>query len=45
MNILTEEEIEQMALQTMHEQGYDILNGASIERAKFCYNEFDTLKK
>ena len=36
MNILTEEEIEQMALQTLQEQGYDILNGASIERA---YNE------
>ncbi|WP_075350836.1 type I restriction endonuclease subunit R [Algoriphagus marinus] len=36
MNILTEEEIEQMALQTLREQGYDILNGASIERA---YNE------
>jgi type I restriction enzyme R subunit len=33
MNILTEEEIEQMALQTLQEQGYDILNGASIERA------------
>jgi type I restriction enzyme R subunit len=36
MNILTEEEIEQMALQTLQEQGYEILNGASIERA---YNE------
>jgi type I restriction enzyme, R subunit len=36
MNILTEEEIEQIALQTLQEQGYDILNGASIERA---YNE------
>ena len=36
MNILTEEEIEQMALQTLQEQGYDILNGANIERA---YNE------
>lgn len=36
MNILTEEEIEQMALQTLQEQGYNILNGASIERA---YNE------
>lgn len=35
-NILSEEEIEQMALQTLQEQGYDILNGASIERA---YNE------
>lgn len=36
MNILTEDEIEQMALQTLQEQGYDILNGADIERA---YNE------
>ena len=36
MNILTEEEIEQMALQTLQEQGYNILNGANIERA---YNE------
>lgn len=36
MNILTEEEIELMALQTLQEQGYDILNGASIERT---YNE------
>lgn len=36
MNILTEDEIEQMALQTLQEQGYDILNSASIERA---YNE------
>jgi type I restriction enzyme R subunit len=36
MNILTEEEIEQMALQTMQEQGYNIQNGANIERA---YNE------
>ncbi len=36
MNILTEEEIEQMALQTLQEQGYEILNGADIERA---YNE------
>lgn len=36
MNILSEEEIEQMALQTLQEQGYDILNGADIERA---YNE------
>lgn len=35
-NILSEEEIEQMALQTLQDQGYDILNGASIERA---YNE------
>ncbi len=36
MNILTEEEIEQMALQTLQEQGYDILNGANIART---YNE------
>lgn len=36
MNILTEDEIEQMALQTLQEQGYAILNGADIERA---YNE------
>lgn len=36
MNILTEEEIEQMALQTLQEQGYEILNGANIERQ---YNE------
>ncbi|MCX8473490.1 MAG: type I restriction endonuclease subunit R [Sediminibacterium sp.] len=36
MNILTEEQIEQMALQTLQVQGYDLLNGASIERA---YNE------
>jgi type I restriction enzyme R subunit len=35
-SILTENEIEQMALQTLQEQGYEILNGASIERA---YNE------
>ncbi|WP_345332324.1 type I restriction endonuclease subunit R [Mucilaginibacter defluvii] len=34
--MLTEEEIEQMALQTLQKQGYEILNGASIERA---YNE------
>lgn len=34
MNILTEEEIEQMALQTL--QGYEIINGATIERP---YNE------
>jgi len=32
MNILTEEEIEQMALQTLQEQGYEIINGATIER-------------
>lgn len=36
MNILTEEEIEQMALQTLQEQGYEIINGATIERP---YNE------
>lgn len=36
VNILTEEHIEQMALQTLQVQGYEILNGASIERQ---YNE------
>lgn len=36
MNILTEEEIEQMALQTLQEQGYVIINGSTIERP---YNE------
>lgn len=36
MNILSEDEIEQMALQTLQEQGYDIVNGATIERT---YNE------
>jgi type I restriction enzyme R subunit len=36
MNILTEDEIEQMALQTLREQGYDIQNGTSLERQ---YNE------
>ena len=36
MNILTEEEIEQMALQSLQEQGYDIINGSTIERP---YNE------
>lgn len=36
MNILTEDEIEQMALQTLQEQGYEIINGATIERP---YNE------
>jgi len=36
MNILSEEEIEQMALQTFREQGYETINGATIERA---YNE------
>ncbi|NUY82357.1 type I restriction endonuclease subunit R [Flavobacterium sp. MAH-1] len=35
-NILTEEEIEQMVLQTLQEQGYEILNGSSIGRQ---YNE------
>lgn len=33
MNILTEDEIEQIALQTFEEQGYEIINGISIERA------------
>ena len=32
MNILTEDEIEQMALQTLQEQGYDIAFGGDIER-------------
>lgn len=32
MNILTEAEIEQMALQTLQEQGYEIINGSTIER-------------
>lgn len=36
MNILTEDEIEQIALQTFEEQGYEIINGISLERA---YNE------
>ena len=36
MNILSEDEIEQMALQTLQEQGYEIINGANIERP---YNE------
>lgn len=36
MNILSEEEIEQMALQTLREQGYEIVNGSDIERP---YNE------
>lgn len=36
MNILTEEEIEQVALQTLQEQGYEILNGSIIARP---YNE------
>lgn len=33
MNILTEDEIEQIALQTFEEQGYEIVNGISLERA------------
>jgi type I restriction enzyme R subunit len=32
MNILTEDEIEQMALQTLHEQGYEVINGATLVR-------------
>jgi len=36
MNILSEEEIELMALQTLQEQGYEIINGATIQRD---YNE------
>ena len=32
MNILTEDEIEQIALQTFEEQGYEIINGIGIER-------------
>lgn len=36
MNILTEDQIEQMALQTLQGQGYETINGATIERA---YNE------
>lgn len=32
MNILTEDEIEQMALQTLQEQGYEIAFGGDIER-------------
>lgn len=36
MNILTEDEIEKMALQTLEEQGYELLNGINIERP---YNE------
>lgn len=36
MNILTEDEIEQMALETLQWQGYETINGATIERA---YNE------
>lgn len=33
MNILTEDQIEQMALQTLAAQGYEIINGSSIDRA------------
>jgi type I restriction enzyme R subunit len=36
MNILTEEEIEQMALQTLREQGYEVAFGADVIRD---YNE------
>lgn len=36
MNILTEDEIEQMALQTLHEQGYEIAFGGDVVRD---YNE------
>lgn len=36
MNLVSEEDIEQMALQTLQEQGYETLNGANIERQ---YNE------
>lgn len=36
MNILSEDEIEQMALQTLLEQGYEAINGTTIHRA---YNE------
>ena len=32
MNILTEDQIEQMALQTLQDQLYKIINGAAIER-------------
>ncbi|KRT14945.1 DEAD/DEAH box helicase [Pedobacter ginsenosidimutans] len=32
MNILKEEEIEQMALQTLQAQGYEVINGATIQR-------------
>ena len=31
MNILTEDEIEQMALQTLQDQLYKIINGATFE--------------
>ena len=33
MNILSEEDIEQIALQTLQEKGYEIINGSTIERA------------
>lgn len=33
MNVLTEDEIEQIALQSFEEQGYEIINGISLERA------------
>lgn len=33
MNVLTEDKIEQIALQTFEEQGYEIINGISLERA------------
>lgn len=36
MNILNEDEIEQMALQTLQEQGYSIVNGSTLNR---LYNE------
>lgn len=36
MNILTEDEIEQLALQTLQMQGYAVIGGATIERP---YNE------
>ena len=32
-NILTEDEIEQLALQTLQEAGYEVISGATIERA------------
>lgn len=35
-NSITEDEIEQIALQTLQEQGYETINGATVERA---YNE------
>ena len=33
MNILTEDEIEQIALQTLQAQGYTIIDRGTIERA------------